>query len=323
MWVFAGMQCISPVLAPYMRGFITDSAVRGGLRLADDLPEPSPKPDEAVLEVCAYAINFGETLLIKQRPNGFRPGQDVAGVVVAAALDGSGPPLGTRVIGRLDWEGWAERVPAPTHRLAELPEGVDFERAATLPVAGLTALYALRVGGAVLGRQVLVTGATGGVGQFAVQLAAAAGATVTAQVSGPQRVAEARELGAHRVVTSLDDDALGPFHLVLDGVRGPQLARAVRRMARGGKLARYGNVGGPAQLALADFYAQAWNGQIIGFISDTEPDSFAEDLSLLAGLIADGRLRPHIGLCLDWTETPEALQALADRKVRGKAVLTR
>jgi NADPH:quinone reductase-like Zn-dependent oxidoreductase len=125
------------------------------------------------------------------------------------------------------------------------------------------------------------------------------------------------------VVTSLADDALGPFHLVLDAVGGPQLAHAVHRMAPGGKLALYGNVGGPAQLTLADFYSQARNAEVIGFISDTERDNFAEDLALLCGLIADGRLRPRIGLRLDWTRTPEALRALTDRKVRGKAVLTR
>ncbi|MGO4617187.1 zinc-binding dehydrogenase [Nocardia sp. 2YAB30] len=271
----------------------------------------------------AYAINYGETQLIQQRPNGFRPGQDVAGVVVAAAADGSGPQAGTRVVARLEWDGWAVRVAAPTRRLAEPPQSVSFEQAATLPISGVTALRALRVGGSVLGRQVLVTGATGGVGQFAVQLAAAAGATVTAQVSSPERAAEAREQGAHKVVTSLDDDTLGPFHLVLDGVGGQLLAQAVRRMARGGKLALYGNVGGPAELRLADFYSQAWMGEIVGFISDAEPGTFAEDLALLAGLIADGRLHPRIGMRLDWTETPKALRALTDRQVRGKAVLTR
>lgn len=305
-----------------MRGFITAPAGHAGLRLADDLPEPSPAPHEAVVEVRAYAVNHDELNLIARRPDGWRPGQDVAGVVLRAAADGSGPGPGARVVCYLDWEGWAERVAVPTHCLAALDDRVSFGQAATLPIAGLTALRALRVGGAVLGRQVLVTGATGGVGQFAVQLAVAAGARVTAQVSGPDRAAQARASGARQVVTSLEDDTLGPFHLVLDGIGGPLTAQAVRRIAPGGHLAWYGNVGGPAELRLGDFYAQGWNAHIVGFISPVPEETKGEDLAILADLVADGRLTPRIGLTLDWERTPEALDALARREVRGKAVLT-
>lgn len=226
-----------------MRGFLTDPAGRAGLRLTDDLPEPEPRPDEALVEVRAYAVNNDEANLIARRPDGWRPGQDVAGVVIRAAADGSGPGRGARVGCYLDWEGWAERVAVPVHCMAELADSVSFEQAAALPVAGLTALRALRLGGAVLGRQVLVTGATGGVGQFAVQLAVAAGATVTSLVSGPDRIEEARALGAHRVVTALDDPTLGPFHLVLEGVGGDVLAAAVRHLVPGGHLVWFGNPG--------------------------------------------------------------------------------
>jgi len=306
-----------------MRGFITDSAAPGGLRLADDFAEPRPAPGECVVEVRAFSINYGETLLVKERPDGWRPGQDVAGVVVGRAADGSGPAEGTRVAAYLDWEGWAERVPVPTRAVAPLDDRVSFEQAATLPVAGLTALRALREGGAVLGRNVLVTGATGGVGQFAVQLARAAGATVTAQVSSPSRETEGRELGAHHVVTSLQDPDLGPFHLVLDGVGGDLLAQAVHRMAPGATLVAYGRVGNAAsQVSISDFYRQAWNARIVGFVSPVPEETKGEDLAILAGLVADGRLRPHIGLTLGWEKTAEAFAALRRREVRGKAVLT-
>jgi NADPH:quinone reductase-like Zn-dependent oxidoreductase len=305
-----------------MRGFITTPAGHAGLRLADDLPEPLPVPHEAVVEVRAYAVNHDELNLIARRPDGWRPGQDVAGIVLQAAADGSGPAPGTRVVCYLDWEGWAERIAVPTHRLATLADRVPFEQAATLPIAGLTALRALRVGGAVLGRQVLVTGATGGVGQFAVQLAVAAGAHVTAQVSSPEREAEARALGARQVVTSLEDDTLGPYHLVLDGIGGPLTAQAVRRIAPDGHLAWYGNIGGPAELRLGDFYTQGWNAHIVGFISPVPDETKGEDLAILADLVADGRLTPRVGLTLDWEKTPEALDALARREIRGKAVLT-
>ncbi len=305
-----------------MRGYITDSSAPGGLRLADDLPEPAPAPDELLLDVRAFAINRGETHLIEQRPDGFRPGQDVAGVVARTAADGSGPREGARVVASVEWEGWAERVAVPTHRAAALEDRVSFEQAATLPVAGLTALRALRVGGSVLGRDVLVTGATGGVGQFGVQLAVASGARVTAQVSRPEREGEARELGAHAVVVALDDDGLGPFHLVLDGVGGPLLAAAVNRMAPGATTVTYGATGGRAELGLFDF-AQAANGKVMGLFGAIPEETTGEDLGILVGLIADGRLKPHIGSSAGWERANDALDALRNRELRGKAVLTR
>ncbi|WP_433427425.1 zinc-binding dehydrogenase [Nonomuraea sp. CA-141351] len=233
-----------------MRGFITDPTGRAGLRLDDDLPEPEPAPNEFLLGVRAYALNHDELNLIRRRPEGWRPGQDTAGIVLRAAADGSGPPAGARVAAYLDWEGWAERVPVPAHRAAVLDDRVSFDQAATLPIAGLTALRALRAAGAVLGRQVLITGATGGVGQFAVQLAVASGAHVTAYVSRPEKRVTALELGAHRVITSLDEHDLGPFAAVLDGIGGPLTAQAVRRMAPRGTLIWYGNLGGAAELRL-------------------------------------------------------------------------
>jgi NADPH:quinone reductase len=167
-----------------MLGYCTDPSAAGGLALGD-LPEPQPGPHDLVVEVAAYAVNRGELSLLSQRSDGWTPGQDVAGVVAAAAADGSGPPVGTRVVGLADQGGWSERVAVPTHRVAPLPEAVAFPQAAALPVAGLTALRALRTGAPLLGRRVLVTGASGGVGSFAVQLALAAGAQVTAHTAAP------------------------------------------------------------------------------------------------------------------------------------------
>ena len=165
-----------------MRGFITDPEAPGGLRLDDELPEPEPSADEIVVDVRAFAVNRGELRLIPARPDGWRPGQDVAGHV-RRAMDG--PAAGARVVAIAQGGGWSERVAVPAAHCAPLPDDVSFEQAASLPIAGLTALRALRQGGFLLGREVLVTGATGGVGQFAVQLARAAGARVTAQVSEP------------------------------------------------------------------------------------------------------------------------------------------
>jgi NADPH:quinone reductase-like Zn-dependent oxidoreductase len=245
-------------------------------------------------------------------------------VVVHEAADGSGPPAGTPIAAYPEWHGWAERIAVPTNWVAALPDGVSFAQAATLPVAGLTALRALRAGGAILGRDVLITGATGGVGQFAVQLAAASGARVTAQVSRPDRRNDARQLGAHQAVVSLDEHSAGPFHLVLDAVGGPQLTQVIHHLAPGATVVLYGNRGGGTDdFRLRDFYqAGAYNARVIAFISTVPEDTKGEDLAILARLVADGTLRPHIGWTGDWTRTADALGALARRAFLGKAVLT-
>jgi NADPH:quinone reductase len=306
-----------------MLGHVTDPSAPGGLDRRE-LPDPEPGHHDVLVAVRAYAVNRGELSLLEQRPDGWLPGQDVAGEVVAPAADGSGPPAGARVVGPADGGGWSERVAIPSHRLAVLPDGVSLADAAALPVAGLTALRALRTGGPLLGRRVLVTGATGGVGLFAVQLAVAAGAHVTALVSSERRVEAARTLGAHAVVTSLDGAA--PFDLVLEGVGGPVLADAIHHLAQAGTVTAYGVAGGQPQTPLAFFdFAQGEGrlGKLIGFfIYATGEETFGEDLTVLAGLVADGRLRVEKGVERDWSETRDAVQALRDRQVTGKVVLT-
>jgi NADPH:quinone reductase-like Zn-dependent oxidoreductase len=307
-----------------MRGFVTDPAGQAGVRLAHDLPEPAPAPDEFLLDVRGYAVNRGELRLIRRRPDGWRPGQDVTGVVLRAAEDGSGPPVGSRVAAMIDWESWAERVAVPTNWAAVLDDRVSFAQAAALPCAGLTALRALRHGGSVLGRDVLVTGATGGVGQFAVRLATLSGARVTAQVSDDDRRDLATSLGARHVVTSLDDEITTRFALVLDGVAGPQLARAVRLLAADGTAVVYGGLG-DSGLQQSDFYGSGVaNAKLVmGFLSILPADTKGADIAVLAGLVADGRLDPLIGWQSDWTRTPDALDMLAKRGFRGRAVLLR
>jgi NADPH:quinone reductase len=306
-----------------MRGLITDPSAPGGLRLADDLPEPGQGPSDVVIEVHASSVNRGELKLLNARSDGWPPGQDVSGVVVAAAEDGTGPAEGTRVVGIVDGAGWCEQVSVELNRLAPIPDSVSHESAASLPVAGLTALRALGTGGPILGRRVLVTGATGGVGQFAVQLAVAAGARVTAQVSGPHRTEEAGALGASEVVTSLDDETLGPFDLVLDGVGGPLLRSALLRCAPRATVTTYGSVGGPgAEIGLPAF-ANAPLARVVGlFVYALGTETMGAELASLVELVADGRLKPRLGLVSDWETTNDVLDALRERKVTGKAVLT-
>src|SRR5579872_1889007 len=122
-----------------------------------EVAEPEPRPNEVLVAVHAFSLNRGELRLFQARPDGWRPGQDVAGVVLRAAADGSGPAEGTRVVARLDQHGWAERVAVPARSAVALTDEVSFEQAATLPIAAVTALRALRQGGALLGADVLVT----------------------------------------------------------------------------------------------------------------------------------------------------------------------
>src|SRR5919197_2678016 len=168
------------------------------------VPDPQPAPDEVLVQVEAFSINRGELGLFTHRPEGWRPGQDIAGRVLASAADGRGPPTGARVVALVDFGGWAQHVAVPLERLAPLPDTVEAEQAAGFGIAGLTALRALRRGGGLLGARVLVTGASGGVGSFAVQLAAAGGAEVTA-LTGSRRSIDLEALGAHHVIASIDD----------------------------------------------------------------------------------------------------------------------
>ncbi|RUX03371.1 oxidoreductase, partial [Mesorhizobium sp. M8A.F.Ca.ET.059.01.1.1] len=137
-----------------MLALVISSDSASGLRLAE-VEDPRSLANEAVVSVQATSLNRGELRLLTIRPNGWRPGQDIVGIVERAAADGSGPVVGTRVAALVDQAGWAERVAVSTDRLAILPDEVGFVSAATLPVAGTTALRTLRHGGDLAGLKVL------------------------------------------------------------------------------------------------------------------------------------------------------------------------
>ncbi len=300
-----------------MLGHITNPSVPGGLQLRE-LPDLTPSPSDVVVDVRAYAVNRGELSLLQQRTEGWQPGQDVAGIIAASASDGSGPPVGSRVVGIADGGGWAQRVAVPSYRVGVIPDNVSFADAAALPVAGLTALRGLRAGGAILGRRVLITGASGGVGSFGVQLAALGGAHVTGLVSGEHRVEAVRALGAHQVLTKLDDKT-GPFHMVLDGVGGPALLDAAHHLAPGGVIVTYGMASGQkAEIAFSDLRG----GQLIGFgVYRTDVTTFGEDLAFLAGLVGSGKLKDYVGTTRDWRDTVQAVDTLRQHATTGKVVL--
>jgi NADPH:quinone reductase-like Zn-dependent oxidoreductase len=239
-------------------------------------------------------------------------------VVLRQAADGSGPAAGTRVVALTDNAGWAERAAVPAHRMAALPDNARFEAAAALPVAGLTALRSLRHGAPLLGKRVLITGAAGGVGHMAVQIAARSGARVTAVVGGPERGRHIR--GAVEIVDGIDR-AEGRFSLILESAGGPSLAAAVARIEARGTIVIFGNSSGePTSLSFRDF-AEHPNARIQSFSYFTsEPeDRFAPDLALLAALVGDGSLKPVLAEH-SWRDLAKVGPELRDRHIAGKAV---
>jgi NADPH2:quinone reductase len=301
-----------------MRAIVYDPRARANLTF-DDVDEPAVSDSEALVEVQAIALNFGEIHFIEHmRRPGEVPGWDSAGVVTQAAVDGSGPPVGARVVGFNGQGGWARRRAVPTENLAELPEWVDVDEAAALPVAGVTALQALRALGPVVGQRILITGASGGVGRFAVQLAARAGAHVIAAVGSPARGEGLAELGADEVVVGLAD-LTEPVFGVLDNVGGRLLAEAFSLVGDGGSVQSIGMASN--EPTTIDFEVARRTGNRKRLESFTVRTPFRADLGYLLNLVADGELDPQIGLRDSWDNVSEAAEALLNRQVAGKAVL--
>ena len=308
-----------------MKAVVVDPNAPARLALGDVEPSQAG-PSEALVRVKAISLNRGEVRGAQSAPAGARPGWDLAGVVERAAVNGAGPKAGARVVGFLPNGAWAEQVAVPVNALAELPEPVTFAQAATLPVAGLTALYCLEKGAGLLGRTVLVTGVSGGVGHFAVQLARLAGARVIAQVRREDRVAVAREAGAHEVVVSEDGMAaspFGPYDLIVDGVGGALLGNVIALLAPDGTCVAYGSTaGGQLTFDLRHFFLTG-GANLYGFIlfHEVRCHPAAHGLRRLAQLLAAGTLRAPIAVEAGWEEIGPMAQRLLDRDFTGKAVL--
>lgn len=293
-----------------------------------DVPEPVAGRTEALVRVEAISLNLGEVRRgYTMAAEGWRPGWDFAGVVETAAADGQGPKAGTRVVGFLEEAAWAERLAVPTRALAALPDTVSTAQAACLPVAGLTALFALERAGPLIGRRLLVSGASGGVGHFALQLARAGGAHVVAAVRRPELVGAAEADGAHAVV---DDATLaaaaahGPFDVILESVGGIALANALSMLTRTGVCVTFGNSSRTDAPVDAGRFYLTGRPRLEGLyvLSELRHVPPAEGLGRLARLVSDGRLAPRITRTAPWTEIDRVARDFLDRKIAGKAVLT-
>jgi len=305
-----------------MHALVTTGPTGPGLVLAE-VDDPTPRSDEAVVRLRATSLNLGEVRHVRDEEPGQILGWDVAGEVLAAAADGSGPQVGSRVVGIVDDQGWAEQVPVPTHALAVVPDSVGFEAASVLPIAGLTAWRALELGGFLLGRRVLVTGAAGGVGRLVVQLASLSGAVVTGVVGRPERAQGLTELGASDVVVGIDA-AEGRFDVVLESVGGASLVRAMNLVTDDGVVVTYGRTAGDSAEIDPHWFGDHSGSRLAGLLVFTEVAARrlgTKQLERMLALLADGRLDPQISLTAPWHEPMPLIDALIARNVSGKAVL--
>jgi len=319
------MPQVPPQEAPN-EAIVVDAAVGGRLRI-QPVPRPDPQPNQARIAVRATSLNLGEVRnALTGAADGFRPGWDLAGVVTQAAADGSGLPQGERVVGFLRSGAWAREVVVSTHALAPLPDDVSFAQAATLPVAGLTALYALDICGDLLGRNILVDGASGGVGHLAVQLASFGGAHVVAAVRRPEREEIVREAGAHAVVIGEDlaeAGAHGPYDAILESVGGASLAQSLTMLAPEGVCVNYGNASGQeTTFNVSQMYATG-GARLYGFILFHELMRWPAALGLarLVEFVRAGILDPPIEREAAWADFSQTAQALWNREIAGKAVI--
>ena len=300
-----------------------------------DVGVPEPAPDGVVLRVHAAGVNRGDALAIEgipyaarlsygvSRPKNPVPGTDVAGVVVSVGAQVASFEPGDRVFG---WArgAFAEYAAAAASDLVQAPEGLTFEEAAATPTAAVTALQGLRLGNVGAGHHVLVLGASGGVGSFAVQLAKSVGAEVTG-VCSTRNVDLVRSIGADHVVDHTTDDptaARRRYDAVLDLAGRRPLSVARRTLKRGGTYVVIGG-GTPRSLTgmgrfLAAFALSPFGPERLRPLFAT-PDP--DDLATVTQRLATGEIRPVVEAAYDLRDAADAIDFVHRGQARGKVVL--
>jgi NADPH:quinone reductase-like Zn-dependent oxidoreductase len=302
------------------------------------IPRPEPADTEVLLRVHAAGLDRGVWHLMTGRPYlarlafGFRaprnpvPGMDVAGTVVAVGSAVTRFAVGDEVFG-VGKGSFAEYTVARESQLAVKPVNLSFEQAAVVPVSASTALQAVVDRGRVeAGQKVLVIGASGGVGSYAVQLAKASGAEVTG-VSSTAKVDLVRTLGADHVIDYTQEDFADGVHrydLVLDIAGNPELSRLRRALTRSGTLVLVGGEEGGnfsggmnrsfRALALSMFLRQ----RMTMFVAKQS----SADLERLTELIEAGKVTPSIDRTYPLEQAPDAMRHLVAGQARGKIAIT-
>lgn len=298
-----------------------------------DTDEPVPGDGEVVVRVQAIGLNAADWHLITGTPapvrlvSGLRrprrgvPGRDVAGIVEAVGAGVDEMAVGDAVVG---WApgALAERAAIRVERVVRRPDGLDAVTAAALPTAGVSALQALRRGGPVRsGERILVTGASGGVGTFVVQLAAADGAHVVASCR-TEAIDHVIAAGAAEVVDRTRDDALAPgrtYDRIIDIAGAPSLRASARALPRGGHSTIVGGEGANPFVRMgASAWVSATTRRRIGTFLATDD---VDDLRVLLDAWADGTVRPVVSQTADLAGAPDLIESVRTLSTIGKAVV--
>jgi NADPH:quinone reductase-like Zn-dependent oxidoreductase len=308
------------------------------LRL-EEIDRPTVGEREVLVRVRAASIDRGTWHLMAglpypirlagfgvRRPKYSNPGRALAGTIEAVGSDVAGFEPGDEVFGICDGS-FAEYGRVRTDKLAHHPSNLSFEQAAAVPISGLTALQAVRDHARVqVGEKVLIVGASGGVGTFAVQIAKAFGAEVTG-VSSTAKVEAVRALGADHVVDyTRDDFTVGAqrYDVILDIGGNRRLSRLRRALTPRGRLVIVGGETGGRMLGGADrqiraILLSAFISQKLGTFVASENE---KDLTVLRELIEAEKITPVIDRAFTLGEVPAAIRHLLDGRARGKIVVT-
>jgi len=303
-----------------------------------EIARPTPQDNEVLIKVRAASVNAADWHLIRGKPllirpmfGGFRkptktqPGADVAGVVEAVGKDVKALRVGDEVFGDLAgiWGAFAEYACAPENRLLLKPANLSFEEAAAVPLAGVTALLGLRDKGHLqAGQKVLINGASGGVGIYAVQIAKAFGAEVTA-VCSTRKMDMVRAIGADYVLdhTKMDFRKNGQrYDLIFDiAARRPFWAYRGSLNPGGIYLVVGGEMPSIFQMMIFGKLFSRAGGKSYDFVSSA-PD--VEKLAVLKTLLEEGKIRSVIDKCYPLSQTAEAIRYLEQGHVQGKTVIS-
>ena len=309
-----------------------------------EFPDPKPGKSEVLVDVHAASVNFPDLLVIggtyqNLPPRPFVPGKDLAGVVAAVGEGVTRVKAGDRVMAQIEHGAFAERAVVRESQCFVMPEKMRYEEGAAMGLVYLTAHFALIERAQFrAGETVLVTGAAGGVGLAAVQLAKALGAIVIAAVSSEEKAQVVRDSGADHVVrTDVPDlrdalrqqvfDAVGKrgVDLVLDSVGGDVFDACLRVLAWCGRLVIIGFAAGRIPKVKTG-YLLVKNISLIGLQSsdyrDRAPEIVRQTQERLFALYNEGKLKPHVMTAYAMKDYLAALNMVKDRKVLGKVVIT-
>ena len=304
---------------------------------SEEIEKPAPKDNEVLIKVRAASVNpldwrlmSGKPAILRlffglRRPRSGRPGVDVAGEVEAAGANGKQFKPGDRVFGACRG-AFAEYACTAESKVARIPNNVTFEQAAAVNVAGLTALQGLRDKGHIQrGQKVLINGAAGGVGTFAVQIAKNFGAEVEG-VCSTGNLELVKSIGADAVIDYTKEDFTKlptRYDLILDCVGNKSLSECQRVLNPKGRLVLVGAPHDPSMIDLLASPVKALglslfsSRKVIGFIAKSSQD----DLALIGELIASGKLTPVIDRCYDLSEAADAVRHVEEGHARGKVVI--